>query len=91
MTEGAPRPSVVDRGPQRSFGPPARTDIVRYAGASGDFNALHHDEQVARAAGFPAVFSMGMFQAGLPATYATDWLGAETVRRFAVRFKEQPR
>ena len=76
MTEGAPRPSVGDRGPQRSFGPPARTDIVRYAGASGDFNALHHDEQVARAAGFPAVFSMGMFQAGLPATYATDCLGA---------------
>ncbi len=75
--------------PERSFGPITRTDIVRYAGASGDFNPIHHDEGFATGAGFPTVFSIGMFQAGLLATYATDWLGAENVRRFAVRFKEQ--
>jgi acyl dehydratase len=73
----------------RSFGPITRTDIVRYAGASGDFNPIHHDEGVATSAGFPTVFSIGMLQAGLLATYATDWLGAANVRRFAVRFKEQ--
>ena len=73
----------------RTFGPLTRTDIVRYAGASGDFNPIHHDEFFATGAGFPTVFSIGMFQAALLATFATDWLGAEAIRRFTVRFKEQ--
>ena len=78
-----------EQAPKRVFGPVSRTDIVRYAGASGDFNPLHHDDELARAAGFPSVFAMGMLPAGLLATFVTDWLGAETVRRFTVRFKEQ--
>lgn len=84
-----PRPEVGETGPERTFGPITRTDIVRYAGASGDFNPIHHDEGFATSAGFPTVFSIGMFQAGLLATYATDWLGAGNVRRFTVRFREQ--
>lgn len=82
-------PAVGDALAPRTFGPITRTDIVRYAGASGDYNPIHHDEDFARDAGFPTVFSIGMFQAGLLATYATDWLGAEALRRFAVRFREQ--
>lgn len=82
-------PAVGDRAPERCFGPLTRTDIVRYQGASGDFNPIHHDESFATSAGFPTVFSVGMLQAALLATYATDWLGAERVRRFAVRFKDQ--
>jgi acyl dehydratase len=62
---------------------------VRYARASGDLNALHNDEQMAQVAGIPTVFSMGMFQAGLLASYATDWIEPYAVRRFAVRFREQ--
>lgn len=81
--------SVGDVGPVVAFGPLSRTDIVKYVGASGDFNPIHHDEEYARAAGFPSVFSVGMLQAGLLATYATDWLGAENLRRYAVRFSEQ--
>jgi acyl dehydratase len=77
------------RAPERTFGPITRTDIVRYAGASGDFNPIHHDEEFARGAGFPTVFSIGMLQAGILATYATDWLGATHIRRFSVRFSEQ--
>lgn len=73
----------------RTFGPITPTDIVRYAGASGDFNPIHHDEGFARSAGFPTVFSIGMFQASLLATFATEWLGAANVRRFRVRFLEQ--
>jgi acyl dehydratase len=73
----------------RTFSPLTRTDIVRYAGASGDFNPIHHDETFATAVGFPSVFSIGMLQAALLATYATDWLGASAIRRFTVRFKEQ--
>jgi acyl dehydratase len=81
--------SVGDVAEPRTFGPVTRTDIVRYAGASGDFNPIHHDETFATAAGFPTVFSIGMYQAALLATYATDWLGAETIRRFTVRFSDQ--
>lgn len=75
--------------PPRTFGPITVTDIVRYVGASGDFNPLHHDEAAARAAGFPGIFSAGMFQAGLLSSYATDLFGVTRVRRFRVRFKEQ--
>ena len=82
-------PAVGDRAPTRRFGPLTRTDIVRYVGASGDFNPLHHDDEAARAAGFPTLFSAGMFQAGLLATFAVDWLGAERIRRFRTRFSEQ--
>jgi acyl dehydratase len=78
-----------DTAPERTFGPITRTDIVRYAGASGDFNPIHHDEHFATSAGFPTVFSIGMFQAALLSTYATDWLGADTIRRFTVQFREQ--
>jgi len=66
-----------------------RTDFVKYQGASGDFHPLHHDEPFARKTGFPTVFSVGMLQAGMLATYVTDWLGVETIRRFKVRFANQ--
>jgi len=75
--------------PPRSFGPITRTDIVRYQGASGDFNPIHHDEDFAKSAGFPTVFSVGMLQAGYLATYATDLFGPANVRNFRVRFSEQ--
>ncbi len=75
--------------PPREVGPLTRTDFVRYQGASGDFNPIHHDEEFARSAGFPTVFSVGMLQAGILGCYCTDWLGPENVRRFAVQFREQ--
>jgi acyl dehydratase len=71
------------------IGPLTRTDLVRYQGASGDFYAIHHDEPFARAAGLPAPLSLGMLQAGMLATWATDWLGAEAVRSVRFRFAEQ--
>jgi acyl dehydratase len=80
---------VGDTLPDRTFGPVTRTDIVRYQGASGDFNPIHHDERFAQAAGFPSVFSVGMLQASYLATYVTDLLGQTTVRGFRTRFREQ--
>ncbi|MEX2255979.1 MAG: MaoC/PaaZ C-terminal domain-containing protein [Acidimicrobiia bacterium] len=80
----------VGEGPgPREYGPLTRTDFVRYQGASGDFNPIHHDEDFARGAGFPTVFSVGMLQAGILAGYCAEWLGADNVRRFAVQFREQ--
>jgi acyl dehydratase len=81
VTPPAPPPLVV--------GPLTRTDLVRYQGASGDMNPLHHDETFARAAGYDAPLAVGMLSAGLLASYATDWLGAEAVRRFRIRFRAQ--
>jgi acyl dehydratase len=80
---------VGEKLPTRAFGPITRTDMVKYQGASGDFNPIHHDETFAKAAGFPTVFSVGMLQAGYLATYATDLFGPANVRNFGVRFKEQ--
>ena len=75
--------------PPLVVGPLTRTDFVRYQGASGDMNPLHHDEPFAQRAGYEAPLAIGMFNAGLLATYATDWLGAVAVRGFRIRFREQ--
>jgi acyl dehydratase len=48
-----------------TFGPVSQTDIVRFAGAGGDFNPLHHDREFAGAAGFERPIAMGQFTAGL--------------------------
>lgn len=92
MTDAAATGVIVTEGsdlPQREWGPLTRTDFVRYQGASGDFNPIHHDEGFATSAGFPTVFSVGMLQAGLLATYCTDLYGPDNVRRFKVQFREQ--
>lgn len=75
--------------PERVIGPVSKTDIIRYQGASGDFHPLHHDEEFARSAGFPGVFAVGMLHAGYLATYCVEQFGAQNVRRFQVRFREQ--
>jgi acyl dehydratase len=66
-----------------------RTDLVMYAGASGDFNPMHHDEVKAKAAGQPSVFGHGMFSMGLLGSAITDYVGPGQVRRFQVRFAKQ--
>jgi acyl dehydratase len=83
----APEETFLEAGPAPlSIGPITRTDLVRFAGASGDFNPVHHDEPYARAAGYDSTLAMGMFQAGIGATWATGWLGPRNVRRAEVRF-----
>src|SRR5580658_1420758 len=66
-----------------------RTDLVKYAGASGDFNPMHHDEVAAQAAGQPSVFGHGMFSMGLLGTALTDYVGVGNVTRYQVRFARQ--
>jgi len=64
----------------------SRTDLVRYAGASGDFNPMHHDQTFAEKAGLPTVFSHGMLNAGFVSKCVTDYVGRENLRKFRVRF-----
>ncbi|HXZ61599.1 MAG TPA: MaoC/PaaZ C-terminal domain-containing protein [Acidimicrobiales bacterium] len=66
-----------------------RTDLVRYAGASGDFNPMHHDEVKAQAAGQPSVFGHGMFSMGFLGSALTDYVGVGNVVRYQVRFARQ--
>ena len=67
----------------------SRTDLVAYAGASGDYNPMHHDEVKATAAGQPSVFGHGMFSMGLLGTAVTDFVGPGNITRFTVRFARQ--
>jgi acyl dehydratase len=66
-----------------------RTDLVMYAGASGDFNPMHHDEVKAQEAGLPSVFGHGMFTAGMLATALTNYVGIGNLREYKVRFTKQ--
>ena len=66
-----------------------RTDLVMYAGASGDFNTMHHDEVAAQAAGLPSVFWHGMFSAGLLATAITNYVGIGNLASYRMRFTKQ--
>lgn len=69
------------------FGEVSRTDVVRYQGASGDMNPIHHDEPFAKAAGYPAPLVVGMFQAGALAAWAAGVFGPETTRRTRIRWQ----
>lgn len=86
---GAGQLRVGDEAPTLVVGPVTRTHIVRYAGASGDFTPIHHDEELARSVGLPSVFAMGMMQAGMLAHLVADWLGLAHVRRYRVRFVDR--
>ena len=66
-----------------------RTDLVKYAGASGDYNPMHTDEVAAQAAGLPSVFGHGMFSMGLLGRALTDWAGAGNLTNYKVRFTKQ--
>ena len=66
-----------------------RGDLVKYAGASGDFNPMHSDEVAAKAAGLPSVFGHGMFSMGLLGRAVTDWAGVGNLKVYGVRFTKQ--
>jgi acyl dehydratase len=66
-----------------------RTDLVRYAGASGDYNPMHHDEVIATSSGQPSVFGHGMFSMGFLGTAITDYVGAGRLSLYKVRFSRQ--
>lgn len=66
-----------------------RTMFVKYAGASGDFNPMHHDDTIATSVGNPSVFGHGMLTMGLAARVLKDWFGPTAVRNLKVRFAKQ--
>jgi acyl dehydratase len=64
-----------------------RRDLVRYAGASGDFNVIHWNERVAKSVGLPNVIAHGMLTMALAGRFLTEWAGdPAAVTEFGVRF-----
>jgi acyl dehydratase len=67
-----------------------RTQIVQYAGASGDYNPLHTDEIfTTKVAGYPSVFAHGMLTMGMTGKMLTDYVGDARLTKFGVRFTNQ--
>jgi acyl dehydratase len=66
--------TVGEELPARTF-PLRRVDLVRYAGASGDFNVIHWNERVARSVGLPDVIAHGMLTMAVAGRVASDWAG----------------
>jgi acyl dehydratase len=64
-----------------------RMQLVKYAGASGDFNRIHVEEGFAREAGYPSVFAHGMLIMGFLGQCVSDWCGPAAVRSLGCRFK----
>jgi acyl dehydratase len=64
-----------------------RADLVRYAGASGDFNVIHWNERIAKSVGLPDVIAHGMFTMALAGRFLTEWAGdPAAVTEYGVRF-----
>ena len=67
--------------------PVTRLSLVKYCGASGDFNVIHWNERIARSVGLPNVIAHGMFTMAQAGRYVTDWAGPlAVVVDFGVRF-----
>ncbi len=72
--------------PPASF-PATRLSLVKYCGASGDFNVIHWNERIAKSVGLPNVIAHGMFTMAQAGRYVTDWAGdAGAMVEFGVRF-----
>ena len=68
----------------------SRTQIVQYAGASGDYNPLHSDELfTTKIAGYPSVFAHGMLSMGMTGKMLTNYVGDGRLTKFGVRFTSQ--
>jgi acyl dehydratase len=68
----------------------SRTQIVMYAGSSGDYNPLHTDDLFAKeVAGYPGVFAHGMLTMGMTGRALTDWVGDGRLTKYGVRFSRQ--
>ena len=72
--------------PPLTKSPVAKLQLVMYAGASGDFNPLHTDDDFAKAVGMPGVIAHGMLIMGFVGQAITDWIPRKNLKKLGVRF-----
>jgi acyl dehydratase len=77
---------IGDTIPTYTSAPITRTHLVRYAGASGDFNPLHHDESFIKIIGLDNVIAHGMLIMGIVSEAITSWIDQRNLRKFNARF-----
>lgn len=68
--------------------PITKVQLVRYAGASGDFNPIHTDDEMARRAGLKGVIAQGLLIMGFAGQAITQWIPKKHLKRFKVRFTD---
>jgi len=73
--------------PELRVGPIKQMDLVRYAGASGDFNPIHNDVEFAKSAGLPGTIAHGMYIMALMGRLVTNWVSPAQVKYYGVKFK----
>ena len=78
--------AVGDSMPSYTSKPITRAQLARYAGASGDFNPLHHDETFVSMFGMPRVIAHGMLIMGMTSRAITEWIDNKCLKNFKVRF-----
>src|SRR6202051_3645540 len=78
---------VGDKIPQLTKEPVTHLQLVRYAGASGDFNPLHTDPKVGEMVGTGGIIAHGMLIMGFVGQMLSDYVGPQALRKFGVRFK----
>jgi acyl dehydratase len=90
MSLSAAKLKVGDTHTERLVEDLKRTQIVQYAGASGDYNPLHTDEIFAtKVAGYPTVFAHGMLTMGMTGRMLTNYVGDARLTKYGVRFTSQ--
>ena len=90
MTLSASQLKVGDTHQEQVVDNLTRTQIVQYAGASGDYNPIHTDEvYTTKVAGYPSVFAHGMLSMGLTSKMLTNYVGDGRLTKFGVRFTRQ--
>jgi acyl dehydratase len=89
MALSASKLKVGDKHTERVVENLSRTQLVQYAGASGDYNPLHSDEVYAKHAGYKGVFAHGMLTMGLTGKMLTNYVGDTRLKKFGVRFTNQ--
>lgn len=90
MPLSASKIKVGDTHTERVFENLTRTQIVMYAGASGDYNPLHSDEIfTTKVAGYPSVFAHGMLTMGMTGKMLTNYVGDGRLTNYGVRFTNQ--
>ncbi|GER84883.1 MAG: dehydratase [Thermogemmatispora sp.] len=82
---------VGDEIPRLVKAPVTHLQLVRYAGASGDFNPLHTDPKIGEMLGIGGIIAHGMLIMGFLGQLLSDYVGPTALRKFGVRFKSMTR